>query len=71
MEKILIKYGKHETLVYVIPRKYELFEQVFERAKNDCIKCGDKKGMLEHIEKSLNRNGFKTLNLDSVKTIKL
>ena len=48
-KKILITNKKEQLLVYVINKKEELFESLYKTAVADCMKCGDKKGLIVHI----------------------
>ena len=71
MKKILLVHKKEQLLVYVLPRKQDTFEFVLKRAVSDCETAGDKKGFVEHITKSLQRNGFKVLDLSDVEVKKI
>ena len=71
MKKILLVHKKEQFLVYVMPRKENTFERVLDRAIEDCKLANDKKGLLEHITKSLQRNGFKVLDLSDLEVRKV
>jgi len=71
MTKILLVHRKEQYLVYVMPRKQETFEAVLEKAIKECKVCGDKKGLTEHIVKSLQRNGFKVLDMNDIEVRKI
>lgn len=71
MKKILITHKKEKFLVYVLPRKQDTFERVLDRAIEDCKVANDKKGLLEHITKSLQRNGFKVVDLSELEVRKI
>lgn len=71
MKKEIISYKKRKILVYVEPSKENLYKQIVKRAEADCKICHDKKGLIDHIVNSLNRNGFKTIDLDSIEERKV
>ena len=71
MKKILLVHKKEQLLVYVMPKKQETFEFVLKRAVNDCEIAHDERGFAEHITKSLQRNGFKVLDLSDIEVRKI
>lgn len=71
MKKILLTHRKEHYLVYIMPRKEETFEAVLEKAIKECKIANDKKGLTEHVVKSLQRNGFKVLDLSDLEVRKI
>ena len=71
MKKILLVHRREQYLVYIMPRKQDTFEAVLERAIKDCKQAHDRKGLTDHIVKSLQRNGFKVVDLRDIEVRKV
>lgn len=71
MKKVLLTYKKQKLLVYVLPKHDDQFNEVVNKAVKECKTACDYKGLMAHVNNSLNRQGYKTLDLDDVEVKKL
>lgn len=71
MKKVLITYKKQMLLAYVMPKHDDQFNEIVDKAVKECKVANDKNGLMLHVNNSLNRHGYKTLDLNNIEVKKL